>query len=234
MSLGAASNGLLASGLRVERDGRLLLDVAELHAPTSACTVIAGDGDAGKTLLASALAGALPGARGTVHLAGAPLSGPPSARRRAGLAVVAGTPLRVRGITVAEALALARGGRMPRDGAAPARSAADAFALFPLLAARRSLRCDRLSGGEHQLLRIACAWMAAPRALVLDSPTTSLADAVAEAVVAVARAEAARGAAVLWLDQPAAPAPAAPSLRLAGGRLSAWVEWRRESPRGSA
>src|SRR5438309_6828 len=50
---------------------------------------------------------------------------------------------------------------------------------------------------------------------------TSLAADVAAAVVDLARAEAGRGAAVLWLDAPGAATPAPPRLNLAGGRLVA-------------
>ena len=206
-----AVDGLSIRALRVERDGQALLDIPTLHAPPAACTVITGAGDAGKTLLAATLAGAVPGARGEVRLGGEPVTGPPSARRRRGLAAVPGDPPRLRGVSVTEALALAA-----RRG----RHVADVFDKFSLLAARRRLACDRLSGGEHQLLRIACAWASTPRALVLDSPTAGLAAAMADLVVGLAREEADRGAAVLWLDQPGQPAPAAAALRIAGGRIS--------------
>jgi len=223
----APVDGLLLRALRVDRDGRTLLDVASLHAPPGACTVVTGPGDAGKTLLAAAVTGAVPGARGEVRLGGRLLGGPPSARRRAGLAAATGEPLRLRGVSVAEALALARAGR-------GGRRVSDAFDRFPLLARRRGLHCERLSGGEHQVLRIACAWMGSPAALLLDSPTTGLAAPVAADVVDLARAEARRGVAVLWLDQPAAPAPAGAAFSIESGRLSAAAGSRTASPSGSA
>ena len=210
-------DGLLLRALRVERDGRVLLDVHALHVPPGECTVVCGPGDAGKTLLAAAVSGAVAGARGEVRLAGRSLAGPPSARQRAGLAAVPNQPLRLRGVSTAEALDLAAA----TGGSRRRRRVSDVFDRFPLLAARSALPCDRLSGGEHQLLRVACAWASSPHALVLDSPTTGLAASVVDAVVALARDEAARGAAVLWLDQPAAPLPAAARWRLDGGMISA-------------
>ncbi|HXA28105.1 MAG TPA: ATP-binding cassette domain-containing protein [Candidatus Angelobacter sp.] len=212
-------DGLRIQGLRVERDGRVLLDVPALEAPAGRCTVLTGATDSGKTMLASTLSGALDGTRGDVRLNGRLLDGPPSARLRAGLAAVPNAPLRLRGITVSEALALAAATTQDRT-----RRVAAIFDRFPLLAARRNLRAERLSGGEHQALRIACAWMPQPHALVLDSPTTGLAASVVDAVLALARDEAARGAAVLWLDQPGAPLPAPAALHLTGGRLSAAAE----------
>jgi len=216
---GDATDGLLLRALRIELDGRVLLDVDRLHVPPASCTVMVGPGDAGKTLLASALAGAVPGARGELRLDGRAVAGPPSARRRAGLAAVPDQPLRLQGITVAEALALGAARRRDRG-----RRVSDAFDRFPLLARRGGLRCERLSGGEHHLLRLACAWVGAPRALVFDSPTAGLAADVAESVVALARDEAARGVAVLWLDQAGAPLPGPAALRIAAGRISAAAE----------
>jgi len=220
-------DGLLLRALRIDRDGRTLLDVAALHAPPGICTVVTGPGDAGKTLLAASATGSVAGARGEVRLGGRLLSGPASARRRTGLAAATGEPLRVRGISVAEALSLARAGR-------GGRRVSDAFDRFPLLARRRGLHCERLSGGEHQLLRIACAWICSPAALLLDSPTTGLAASVAAGVVTLAVEEAQRGVAVLWLDQPAAPAPAAAAHGIADGRVSAVAGSRTASPSGSA
>jgi len=211
-------DGLHVAALHVERNGRALLDIESLQAPRGRCTVLLGGGDSGKTLLALALSGALDDASGEVRVGARALGGSPSARVRGGLAAVPNQPLRLRGVTVSEALSLAAGaGR----ATAPRRRVADSFDRFPLLSARRSLRTERLSGGEHQALRVACAWMSQPDALVLDSPTTGLAASVVDAVIALARDEAARGAAVLWLDQPAAPLPAPATLRIAAGRVSA-------------
>jgi branched-chain amino acid transport system ATP-binding protein len=128
---------------------------------------------------------------------------------------------RIRGVTVSEALDLSRRGT---------RRVSDAFDRFPLLAARRTLRTERLSGGEHQALRIACAYLAMPTALVLDSPTTGLAASLVDAVLALASDEAARGTAVLWLDQPGAPVPTPAAMRLDAGRLSAAAGSRTALP----
>jgi ABC-type branched-subunit amino acid transport system ATPase component len=218
-----ADDDLSVDALHLERDGRVLLDIASLRAPAGECTVLLGGADAGKTLLALALAGALPDAQATVQQGAHVITGTPAQRMRRGLAVVAADTLRIRGISVAEALNLAARGNSARVSAA--------YDRFPILATRSSLPTDRLSGGEHQALRLACAVASQPRALVLDSPTTGLAAEVARTVVTLARDEAGRGVAVLWLDQPGAPLPANPTLRLDNGRLSAAAESRTASPR---
>jgi ABC-type branched-subunit amino acid transport system ATPase component len=205
----SAPGGLEVVGLRAARDGVLLLEVPDLRVAAGACAVMVAPGGAGKTVLAAALAGQLPVA-GEVRAGGRPCAGSPSRRRRAGLvAVVQGRP-RLAGCSVAEALGLAATG---------SRTAAAALEGQPALAARAAVPVARLSGGEHQLLRLACAWLATPAVLVLDAPAGGLAAPLAEAVRALARSEAARGAAVLWLDQPGADLPAPASLEIAAGRV---------------
>ena len=205
----SAAGGLEVVGLRAARDGVLLLEVPALWVAAGDCAVLIAPGGAGKTVLAAALAGQLPAA-GEVRAGGRLCAGSPSRRRRAGLAaVVQGRP-RLAGCSVAEALRLAATG---------ARTAAAALDGHPALATRIAVPVSRLSEGEHQLLRLACAWLATPAVLVLDAPADGLAAPLAEAVRALARSEAARGAAVLWLDQPGAELPAPPSLEIAGGRV---------------
>ncbi|HEX3606233.1 MAG TPA: ATP-binding cassette domain-containing protein [Candidatus Dormibacteraeota bacterium] len=206
----AATAGLEVTGLRAPRDG-VLLEVPRLHVARGECAVLAAPGGTGKTLLAAALAGHL-AAAGEVRCAGRPCAGSPSRRRRAGLAaVVQGRP-RLDGCSVAEALGLAATG---------SRTAAAAIDLLPALGALAARPARTLSGGEHQLLRIACAWLAVAGALVLDTPTDGLAEPLAAAVRDLARAEAGRGAAVLWLDQPGAVLPAPPSLEIVGAEVRA-------------
>ncbi|SJZ34172.1 branched-chain amino acid transport system ATP-binding protein [Enhydrobacter aerosaccus] len=90
---------------------------------------------------------------------------------RAGLIHVAqGSPLFPE-LTVAETLSIAP---------APARAGGRAvdpdlpFSLFPQLKERRHSKTRFLSGGERQMLAIACGMLAAPRLLILDEPTLGL------------------------------------------------------------
>jgi branched-chain amino acid transport system ATP-binding protein len=190
-----------SAGRQLEID-RLVVDSAQL-------LVVTGGTDSSKTLLASVIAGRVD-ATGAVRVDGHALNGGPAARRRHGLAVTVADGGRIAGCTVHEALRLAGSGR-----------AGAALERFSLLARRAQVRAELLSGGEQQLLQVACAWCANSRVLVLDAPTTGLADDVAQLVRQTARETAAAGAGVLWLDQNAGSAPSGATLVLAGGVLSA-------------
>ncbi len=203
------SAALQVTGLEVERDAGLLLRIDDLVVDDGAVVVVTGPADSGKTLFAAVLSGRAEASAGTMTVGGRRLTGTPAARRRLGLAATVADGNRIGGCTVVEALRLAGAGR-----------AAAALERFPLLAARRDLRAELLSGGEHHVLQVACAWCAAPRVLVLDSPTTGLAADAAGAVRTLAIDAAAGGAAVLWLDQTQAAAPVAARWQLRGGVLS--------------
>ena len=205
----------MTAALRVERlrvtlQGRRILDVEAFELQPGELGVVSGGAGSGKTMLASALGGAVD-SEGTLHLGGRPLGGPPSQRRRAGLAVAIRDGSRLAGCTVEEALRLAGRGARPHQ----------ALERFPALAGRRHVAAQLLSGGEQQMLQIACAWCAGARVLVLDSPTVGLAGDVAVAVSAMAKQEAEGGAAVLWLEQDLRAAPAPATHVLSRGTLTA-------------
>jgi branched-chain amino acid transport system ATP-binding protein len=77
----------------------------------------------------------------------------------------------------------------------------DAHALFPILHERRSARAGVLSGGEQQMLALARALMGGPDLLIVDEPAEGLSAQMAARVGACLRACAARGIAVLLIEQ---------------------------------
>ena len=194
---------------RVALGGRTVVDIERLSIDAGELAVVVGDAGSGKTALAAGLAGSLP-AQGSVRVAGVRVDGPASRRRRAGLSAAVRDGRRIAGCTVVEALTLASA----RNGVAQ-----QMLERFPQLATRRRVPAVHLSGGEQQLLQIACAWCARPRVLVLDSPTVGLAVDAATAVTGLARDHAAAGDAVLWLEQDARAAPHAPRAALVSGQV---------------
>ncbi len=56
------------------------------------------------------------------------------------------------------------------------------LAIFPILGRRGGQRAVTLSGGEHQMLAIAIAWLSKPAIMLLDEPSAGLAPAIASDV----------------------------------------------------
>jgi branched-chain amino acid transport system ATP-binding protein len=75
------------------------------------------------------------------------------------------------------------------------------FAMFPLLAARRSSMGNLLSGGEQQMLAIARALMTNPELLILDEATEGLAPMIRHEIWACLRRLKDEGQSILVVDK---------------------------------
>jgi branched-chain amino acid transport system ATP-binding protein len=72
---------------------------------------------------------------------------------------------------------------------------------FPILKPRLKDKAGNLSGGQRQVLAMAVALMTAPRVLLLDEPTAGLSPVAADAVFDLIRDLAAKGLAILMVEQ---------------------------------
>lgn len=160
---------------------------------------IIGPNGAGKSTLIKAVAGLVPVSSGRVLLEGREVTERPAHRRAAeGIGYVPQTGNVFTGLTIAENLVV---GGVTLDRGAAATRAAELLEAYPMLAEKRHQRARTLSGGQRQILAIARALLTSPRLLLLDEPTAGLAPKAAAELFAVIRDLAAKGAAVLMVEQ---------------------------------
>ena len=77
----------------------------------------------------------------------------------------------------------------------------DAFELFPNLRERADISAGVLSGGEQQMLTICRTMMGDPDLVMIDEPTEGLAPQIVERVSRLIEEIAARGVAILLVEQ---------------------------------
>ncbi len=159
---------------------------------------IVGANGAGKTTLLLAISAILPKAGGSVRFAGDDITRLSShAIVRRGLIHVPEGRRMLPQMTVGENLLVAAAAR----GADGRRAIAGLYERFPILGTRRDVAAGALSGGEQQLVAIARALAAKPRALLLDEPSMGLAPKLVADIFAIVAEERARGTTILLVEQ---------------------------------
>jgi branched-chain amino acid transport system ATP-binding protein len=188
-----AADGLVVSGLTVERVSFPVVHGVSIRAPLGQVTVVLGANGAGKTTMLEAISGVIPAAGGKVELGGTDITSISRRNRaRAGLGHVEQGRNVFAELTTEENLEIARRG----DWAFSA-----AYGLFPELRERRNVRAGLLSGGEQQMLVIARAMSAQPKLLMVDEMSLGLAPRVAKRLIGSIRTLAGQGTGVLLVEQ---------------------------------
>jgi branched-chain amino acid transport system ATP-binding protein len=175
--------------LTVVRDADLQVNAGEIVA-------IVGPNGAGKTSLMMAVARSLPLMAGSVTFAGTDLAGV----AQSDLAALGMGYVPQRGNVFPE-LSVQENLRVSFRGThAEARTITDEVLLqFPRLAERATQAASTLSGGERQMLAIACALLGSPTLLMLDEPTTGLAPIVVRDRIRDIERLRDTGVGVLWI-----------------------------------
>jgi branched-chain amino acid transport system ATP-binding protein len=163
----------------------------DLNVNDGEVVALLGPNGAGKTTLLRALAGAIRPMRGTVKLAGEPISAAPHSRFRRGLVMIP-----------EERAIFAR--QSVRDNLRLGRNGLAALDHFPELTPLLSRRAGLLSGGEQQMVSIGRALAADPKVLLIDELSIGLAPLIVDRLLAAVRTAAKeRNVAVLLVEQQA-------------------------------
>ncbi|HVT52431.1 MAG TPA: ABC transporter ATP-binding protein [Dongiaceae bacterium] len=158
-----------------------------------------GPNGAGKSTLIKAVAGLVPITSGTVKLGDEEITRLPAHMLiRRGLGFVPQTENVFSAMSIADNLQLAAA-ILPKDRRG-ARVAA-MYAMFPDLAAKKSLAAGRLSGGQRQMLAVARALLVEPKVLMLDEPSAGLSPKIVGAVFETLQQVRESGVAIVLVEQ---------------------------------
>jgi len=178
-----------------------VLDDVKIVADQGCITAILGPNGSGKSTTLRVLSGLLSPREGTVELDGRDITSDSiQDRLRAGIALLPQGRSTFPHMTVAENLELGAWvlkGDRKRMGEAIDR----AYAQFPILADRRTLRAGEMSGGQQQQLEIARTLLTDPKVLLIDEPSVGLSPLLADEVYAHIARLRAEGRTIVLVDQ---------------------------------
>ncbi len=172
---------LTVESLRVAYGGLTALSEISLAVRSGQFVSIVGSNGAGKTTLFKAISGTVAPSAGRIRFDDVDLLAvAPCERAHLGIAHVPEGRQVFGSMTVMENLEM---GAHPQTGRRDwGRNLERIFALFPVLAERRSQAAGTLSGGEQQMLAIGRGIASSPRLLMLDELSMGLAPVVADLI----------------------------------------------------
>jgi branched-chain amino acid transport system ATP-binding protein len=162
------------------------LDGVSIDIAEGSIVAIVGANGAGKTSLIRTIAGMHRPARGRIIYQGQDIAGWPSHKVcDLGIGQVAEGRQVFPALSIAENLAM--GAMLPRARALRDRNLEKVYAMFPVLAERRTQAAGTLSGGEQQMLAIGRCLMGAPDLVMFDEPSLGLAPTIVQQVLKTVR-----------------------------------------------
>jgi branched-chain amino acid transport system ATP-binding protein len=174
-----------------------VLQGVSFHVGAGEIVSLLGRNGAGRSTAVKTIMGLVPPV-GCIRFRGARIDGlAPHAIARRGLGYVPEDREIFPGLTVRENLLLGMKGPRPTGR----WSLDEVLALFPMLRERIDTPGGVLSGGEQQMLTICRTLMGDPALIMVDEPTEGLAPRVVDQVRLLLEAIAARGVAILLIEQ---------------------------------
>jgi branched-chain amino acid transport system ATP-binding protein len=162
--------------------------------------LVVGENGAGKTTLLRTLGGFIAPTSGTVTLAGQNIAGlSPESMPRRGLRLVLDGHRVFPEISVMDNLRL--GATTGLSKADFAKALDDIVSMFPILKEKLNIRARDLSGGQQQMLALGQAFVAQPKVLLCDEPSTGLAQALLPTILEFLRRWAKLGTAIIIVEQ---------------------------------
>jgi branched-chain amino acid transport system ATP-binding protein len=162
--------------------------------------LVVGENGAGKTTLLRTLGGFIAPISGSIRLGDEDIAGlPPEVMPDRGLRLVLDGHRVFPEISVLDNLRLGVTRRMTK--AKFEQAIADVFAMFPVLRQTLRVRARDLSGGQQQMLALGQAFVAQPKVLLCDEPSTGLAQALLPVILEFLKRWARLGTAIVIVEQ---------------------------------
>jgi len=162
--------------------------------------LVVGENGAGKTTLLRTLGGFIAPTSGSVRLGGEDITGlPPEFMPDRGLRLVLDGHRVFPELSVLDNLRLGVTRRITKANFE--RAVAEVFAMFPVLRQNLRVRARDLSGGQQQMLALGQAFVAQPKVLLCDEPSTGLAQALLPTILEFLRRWARLGTAIVIVEQ---------------------------------
>jgi branched-chain amino acid transport system ATP-binding protein len=191
---------LEVSGLHAGYGNVPVLRGIDLTAEGGEVLLVLGRNGAGKSTLMRAMAGFIKPSRGTIALGGRDLTGlAPEVVAQQGLRLVLDGHRVFPRLSVADNLRL--GGVINPDRSRVRELTNEVLGLFPILGEKYRALARDLSGGQQQMLALAQAFIGEPKVLLCDEPSLGLAHAILPPIMAFLKRWAARGAAIVIVEQ---------------------------------
>jgi len=184
---------LVARGITVLRDGKRIVDFADVTLPAATMLTIQGDSGSGKSTLLRAMATLIPIASGEILFEGRTVAAIAVGEYRRRVAYVPQLPRMFDG-TVADNLRAGPSFHGASLGGAAVGALVERVGLAAAFANRVAAE---LSGGERLRVALARALANEPRVLLVDEPTSALDPASADVIIDLLRELGGNGTAVL-------------------------------------